>query len=168
MNNPQVLVQEATDAQRSVIERLAQLERHDLSAFRGYTPDADGVFAFDRLPNFFSEPDRHAYLIHYGETLAGFALTRGLSDGGTSVYAFFVVRALRRRSVGHRAALELLRLRPGRWGIAFQEENAGAARFWRQVATAAVGTAWQEELRPGPAGMAPDTWLLLDTQGETR
>lgn len=150
-----------------MIERLAQLERHDLSEFRGYTPDADGVFAFDALPSFFGEPDRRAYLIRSGPTLAGFTLTRGLADGATSIFAFFVVRALRRRGVGHRAALELLRLRPGPWGIAFQEENPGAARFWRRVATACVGSAWREERRPG-AGGTPDVWIRLDTTERAR
>ncbi|WP_377269806.1 hypothetical protein [Peterkaempfera sp. SMS 1(5)a] len=78
-----------------------------------------------------------------------------------------MVRALRRRGVGLQAALELLRSRPGRWGIAYQQANRGAGRFWQQVATAAVGAAWHEEQRPvpppAPPGLPPDTWILLDT-----
>jgi predicted acetyltransferase len=163
-----VTVREVGEDLRSVVERLAQLERHDLSEFRGSTPGADGLFAFSGLPLFFSEPDRHAYLIYHGSTLAGFTLTRDLPDGATSISAFFIVRALRRRGIGDRAAQELLRLWPGPWAIAFQEENAGAARFWRRVVTAAVGPAWREERRPvpppAPANLPPDTWLLLDTR----
>ncbi|MDX6294408.1 MAG: hypothetical protein QOH50_3483 [Kribbellaceae bacterium] len=158
-----VIVQEVGEEHRPVVERLGQLERHDLSEFRGYTPGADGVFAFDRLPLFFSEPDRRVYLIYHGSTLAGFTLTRGLPDGSTSIGAFFIVRGLRRQEVGHRAALELLHQRPGRWSIAFQENNVGAARFWRRLVTAAVGSAWKEEVRPVPDDITPDTWLLLDT-----
>jgi predicted acetyltransferase len=160
-----VVVREVGEEQRLVVERLGQLERHDLSEFRGTTPGPDGLFRSDRLPSFFTEPDRHVYLIHHGPTLAGFILTRLLPDGSTSIGAFFVVRALRRAGVGQLAALELLRIRPGRWSIAFQENNARAARFWRRVATAAVGPDWQEELRPVPdkPDIAPDTWLLLDT-----
>lgn len=105
-------------------------------------------------------PDRRAYLIHRAGDLAGFALTRRTDEGRTSIVAFFVLRALRGQGVGHRAALELLRQRPGRWGIAFQEENLGAGRFWRRVATAAVGGAWRKE-----PGQGPDIWLLLDTGG---
>ena len=148
-----------------MVERLAQLERHDLSKFRGYTPGADGVFAFDTLPSFFSEPDRRAYLLYHGATLAGFTLTRGLPDGATSIVAFFIVRALRKQGVGHRAAQELLRTQPGRWAIAFQEENAGVPRFWRHVATAAVGSEWREGPTPPSAqpGTQRDTWLFLDT-----
>ena len=78
-----------------------------------------------------------------------------------------MVRALRRKGVGHRAAREMLRLHPGPWAIAFQEENPKAARFWRQLATDAVGTAWREERRPvpppAPSHLPDDVWILLDT-----
>lgn len=160
-----VTIREVGPAERLVVERLGQLERHDLSEFRGSTPGPDGLFAFDWLAASFEEPGRHVYLIHRGPTLAGFVLTRLLPDGSISIVAFFVVRALRRRGVGRRAALELLRSRPGAWSIAFQEDNPSAARFWRRLVTAAVGTDWTEELRPVPGKpeIAPDTWLLLDT-----
>jgi predicted acetyltransferase len=159
-----VTVEEVGEERRAVVERLGQLERHDLSEFRGYLPDEDGVFVFDRLPLFFTEPDRHVFLIRYGTSPAGFTTTRQLPDGSTSIGSFFVVRGLRQQKVGHRAALELLRSRPGRWSIAFQENNAGAARFWRRLATAAVGEAWKEEVRPVPGQPGvTDTWIVLDT-----
>ncbi|PRY02217.1 GNAT family N-acetyltransferase [Allonocardiopsis opalescens] len=162
--DPQVTVVEAGPERRATVERLAQLERHDLSEFRGHTPGADGLFAFDALPLFFTEPGRQAYLVHAGSHLAGFALTRPLPDGATSIFAFFVVRALRRRGVGRLAALELIqRCRPGAWRIAFQEDNPGAARFWRRIATECVGTAWSEEVLPG-RGPSPDVWIRLDTR----
>ncbi|RCV48774.1 GNAT family N-acetyltransferase [Marinitenerispora sediminis] len=150
-----------------MIERLAQLERHDLSEFRGTLPGPDGRYPFERLPLFFDEPGRRAYLVRHGSAPVGFALTRPLPDGATSIGAFFVVRALRRQGAGLAAALELLRRQAGAWAIAFQEENAGAARFWRRVATAAVGSAWREERRPVPGRpeLPPDTWLLLATSG---
>ena len=130
MPSPRVTVCPATAEEWPVVERLAQLERHDLSQFRGYVPRADGTYAFDTLDLFRTEPGRQAWLIRYGLTLAGFALTRPLESGGTSMYAFFIVRGLRRHGVGLQAARELLRLIPGVWGIAFQDENAGAQPFW--------------------------------------
>jgi predicted acetyltransferase len=160
-----VTVREVAGESRAVIERLAQLERHDLSEFRGTLPNADGVYEVRWLPLFFEDAERRTYLIECDGALAGFALTRPLDGGVTSLTAFFVVRALRRRGVGRKAALELLRQRPGKWGIAFQEENPGAARFWRRVATDAVGPAWVEEPRPVPGqpDLPPDIWIFLDS-----
>ncbi|WP_229899013.1 GNAT family N-acetyltransferase [Streptomyces hiroshimensis] len=138
-----------------------------MSEFLGHLPAADGTFGFSILPLFFDEPEREALLIEYGAAPGGFVLTRPTSEGRTSISAFFVVRALRRRGVGRRAALQLLHSRPGAWAIAFQEANAGAARFWRGTATAAVGSAWHEETRPvpppAPATLPEDNWIFLNT-----
>jgi predicted acetyltransferase len=160
-----VTVREVAEERRAIIERLAQLERHDLSEFRGTLPNADGFYEIRWLPLFFEDPERRTYLIECDGALAGFALTRPLDGEVTSLTAFFIVRALRRRGVGHTAALELLRQRPGKWGIAFQEENPAAARFWRRVATDAVGPAWVEEPRPVPGqpDLPPDIWIFLDS-----
>ena len=154
-----------TDEQRPLVERLWQLYSHDLSEFRGVMPDGDGLFTPGRLPLYFGNPDRCGYLIFHGSALAGFALIRGLSEGPRVMGEFFVVRASRRRRVGQQAALQVLELHPGRWEIAFQEENPAAARFWRRVATASGATS-QEERRPIDAkpDLPSDTWLLLTTQ----
>jgi predicted acetyltransferase len=155
-----------TRQQRHVADRLWQLYRHDLSEFRGSMPNSDGLYKLGRLPTFFEDPDRRGYLIHGGQALAGFALIRGLTEEPKVVGEFFVVRAARRQRVGYEAAMSLLRLHPGRWGIPFQEENQGAARFWRRVASDVAEAACKEERRPVPRkpGIPPDTWLLLSTR----
>jgi len=156
----------ATRQQRRVTERLWQLYRHDLSEFRGSVPDSEGLYKPGRLPTFFEDPDRCGYLIYSDQAPAGFGLIRGLTEEQKVMGGFFVVRAVRRQRVGHEAAMSLLRLHPGRWAIPFQEENQGAARFWRRVAADATGAACKEEERPVPGkpGIPPDTWLLLSTR----
>lgn len=162
-----VRLREVVPEERPLVERLWQLYRHDLSEFRGTLPDAEGRYPLHRLPGFFAEdPDRRAYLVLSGPSVVGFTLVRALTERPASIAEFFVVRAVRRQGVGHRAAEELLvRAHPGPWQIAFQEENPGAARFWRQVASDVAGTGWREERRPVPGKphLPPDTWLLLDT-----
>jgi predicted acetyltransferase len=129
-------------------------------------PDSEGLYKPGRLPAFFEHLDRCGYLIHSGQALAGFALIRGLSEEPKVVGEFFVVRAARRQGVGYEAAMSLFRLHPGRWEIPFQEENQGAARFWRRVANDVAGSACKEEQRPVPGkpGIPPDTWLLVRTR----
>jgi predicted acetyltransferase len=107
--------------------------------------------------------DRCGYLIVSHEAPVGFAMVRGLSGQMRVVGEFFVVRAVRRRGVGRRAAAQLLRLHPGRWEIPFQEENPGAAGFWRRVAADLVGSSWREDRRPVPGKphLPPDVWLRL-------
>jgi len=154
-----------TTQQRHAAARLWQLYRHDLSEFRGSMPDGEGLYKPGRLPTFFEDSDRCGYLIHSGPALAGFAMVRGLSREPKVMGEFFVVRAARRQRVGYDAVTGLFRLHPGRWEIAFQEENPGAARFWRRVAAGVAGAACKEERRPVPGKpeIPPDTWLILST-----
>jgi predicted acetyltransferase len=155
----------STSEQRHAAERLWQLYVHDLSEFRGSMPNEQGLYKLGRLPGFFEDPDRCGYLIYCEQALAGFAFVRGLSMEPKVVGEFFIVRAVRRQRVGYEAAVKLLHLHSGCWEIPFQEENPGAARFWRRVATETVGPAVKEERRPVPGKPAipPDTWLVLTT-----
>lgn len=163
--SPTTSIRPMTEDDRPLVERLWQLYAHDLSEFRGWLPDGDGLYPSGRLPLFFDDPDRCGYLVCRGAAVVGFALVRDLSGDPRVLGEFFVVRAARRLRVGQDAALAVLRAHPGRWEIAFQEDNPGAARFWRRVATEAVGSAWTEERRPipGKPAMPYDTWLALTT-----
>jgi predicted acetyltransferase len=156
----------ADTSTRAVVERLGQLERHEMSRFTGDLPGPDGQFDFPRLSRFFTDADHQAYLIHSDERLAGFCLIRPFDGGSSFVHAFFVVRALRQRGVGLAAATDLLRSRRGRWAIAFVEENEPAARFWRQVATDVVGDSWTSELRRAPNTGRAFTFLHVDVDRE--
>jgi predicted acetyltransferase len=158
-----------TEDHRPTVERLWQLYMHDLSEYRSFLPDAEGLYKWGRLPLYFGESDRCGYLIRHGD-LAGFVLVRGLDADARVVGEFFVVRAVRRQQVGRRTMHRLFDLHPGPWEIPFQENNAGAARFWRAVATETAGSSWTEERRtiPDKPALAPDTWILLDTLAEHR
>jgi predicted acetyltransferase len=163
---PATTLTPVTETTRPVIERLWQLYLHDLSEFRDTMPDEHGSFKAGRLPGYLVDDDDHgAYLIGSEGKLAGFVLLRGLVHQPRTIGEFFVLRGVRRRRVGHEAAVTALREHPGAWEIAFQEENPGAARFWRRVATDVAGTTWREERRPVPGKpeIPPDVWLLLQT-----
>lgn len=156
-----------TAEQHALLDRLDQLYRHDLSEFRDALPDEDGRFRSrlaDYLPDA-PDPDRGAYLVRHGGTVAGFVLLRGLVEPPRHLGEFFIIRRFRREGVGRTVVRELFRRHPGPWQLAFQEENPAAARFWRRVATEAVGPAFHEELRPVPGKdwLPPDVWLSLDT-----
>ena len=159
-------LERVTPEQRPVLERLWQLYAYDLSEFRGSMPDSEGLYKPGRMPLYLEDPDWCCYLICTDAVPAGFAMVRGLSDEPRVIGEFFVLRSARRQRVGHQAALALLGMHPGRWEIAFQEENPGAARFWRRVAADSAGADWGEEPRPipGKPELPPDTWLFLNAR----
>jgi predicted acetyltransferase len=146
------------------VERLWQLYWHDLSEFRRVLPDADGLFPDRLLAPYRDNPDCRGYLIEDGGPPLGFVFVGRLAEGPRLMSEFFVVRAARRTGVGYRATLDPLNRHPGRWEIPFQEENQGAARFWRHAATAVAGDTWTEERRPVPGKphLPHDVWITLD------
>jgi predicted acetyltransferase/ADP-ribose pyrophosphatase YjhB (NUDIX family) len=149
------------DADWEVVERLWQLYFHDLSEFRGTTPRPDGTFRRGHLGWYErGDADRVAYLARLGERPIGFALVRGLTGDRRHLGEFFVARSARGSGHARAFAEHVLRAHPGRWEIAFQEENPRAARFWRRLGDEVLsGTT--EETRPVPdkPHLPPDVWL---------
>ena len=163
---PPVDLELATVNSRPIIENLLQLYIHDLSQFRFSRPDERGRFNHDdRYAIFFNDPDRCAYLFRDEFGPVGFGLARGLDEDRRLMAGFFIVHGVRRHGVGRAAALEMLRRHPGAWEIPFQEENSGAARFWRALADLAVGRAWTEDRRPVPTKphIPDDVWITLNS-----
>lgn len=159
-----VTLEPVTEDEVEVVERLWQLYRHDLSEFRGMLPETDGLFRAGRLPAHLADESSRVLLVRRGGRPAGFALVRSTgADEERTISEFFVVRAVRRAGVGREVALAVLRAQPGRWLIGFQEENPGAARFWRRIATEVAGDTWTEERVPVPdkPWLPPDVYLRV-------
>lgn len=148
-----------------LVERLWQLYQHDLSEFRDMLPDDMGLFTLGHLPTYLHDPDSSGYIFCQGTRPVGFAFVSGLETQPLGISEFFVIRAVRRSGVGRLAARQLFAKHTGHWEVAFQEENPGAARFWRRLAVEVSPTGYREEQRavPGKPHLPPDTWLLLTT-----
>ncbi|MFJ9562396.1 GNAT family N-acetyltransferase [Streptomyces fuscichromogenes] len=156
-----VVVRPAGPVDRTIVERLWLMFRHDLSEFRGLLPRPDGSFRDERVADAFSSPGWAPYLFVRGEHPVGFAFVRALDAPVRVLNSFFVVRGARRTGIGQAAVREVLARHPGRWEIAFQYENPGAVAFWRRVAAGVAGDAWTEEPRavPGRPELPPDVWI---------
>lgn len=147
----------ARPSERPVLENLLNLYIHDFSEVLGRVPDPDGRFTYDRLPLYFEEPGRTAFLIRRGGDLAGFALVSSgsLVSGSPEIRdlsEFFVVRGLRRRGVGRSAASQVFRRFPGVWEVRVMDRNEGASAFWEDAISRHTHGAFQAhpwESEPG-------------------
>jgi predicted acetyltransferase len=152
--------------QWSIVAWLWQDFRHDLAVVVNGFPYADGRYRHEWLAEY-PAPDRCGYLAwaphpNSGEDApVGFALVRGLDTEERSMQAFFVVPAARRGGVGRAFALDVIGRHAGPWAVPFQHHNTAAVSFWREVASAAWGTAWAEttEAVPGKPDVPPDHWI---------
>jgi predicted acetyltransferase len=129
-----------------ILANLLELYAHDFSDFHGIELGADGRFGYKSLPLYWSEPDRHPFLVIIDSKLAGFAFVKRGSEvsGNENVWdmaEFFVVRGYRRRGVGTQVAHEVWKRFPGAWEIRVMSANVSARDFWAHAISTFTGDA---------------------------
>ena len=159
----ETVLEVATSSDARLLSNLLELYVHDLSDAFAIDIGADGRFGYDRLPLYWSEPERRfAFLIRHGGRIAGFALaTRGspVSDDPDvlDVAEFFVLRRYRRAGVGRRAACLLWNRLAGRWTVRVSEGNARGLAFWKSVVGEYTNGVVSESTRAG----SPHGWRVF-------
>src|SRR5438270_9299770 len=116
-----------------------------MSAVHGYDMTAHGTYIYRYVDHYFLEADRDAYLLRHEGALAGFVMSRELPTGEREVAEFFVVRSHRRAGVGTQAAEALFALHPGRWVVAYDDQNHDGSAFWPGVVERVAAGAVQRE-----------------------
>jgi predicted acetyltransferase len=122
-------VSEVQPSERGVVRRLMELYAYDWSELDGRDVDEHGDFGYPWLDHYWTDENRHAFLIRIEDKLAGFALVR--QDQRTEMAEFFILRRYRRRGVGAACAAEVFHRFPGRWEVTQQVTNPAATAFWR-------------------------------------
>lgn len=155
------------DDQWGIVAWLWQAFRHDLATVVNGLPYGDGRYQASRLKKYPSS-DSVGYLAWRAHPKTGedapiaFAMIEGLEGARRTIEGFWVAPAARRSGTGRRFALDVLSRHEGPWTIAFQHDNIGASRFWRDVANHAFGPeGWAEEERhvPGLPDARPDHYI---------
>jgi len=163
VDSQEVALDVATPRDAVVLSNLLELYIHDLSETFPVELGADGRFGYEKLPLYWSEPERRfPFLIRCGTRVIGFALvTRGspASDDPDAfdVAEFFVVRRHRRSGAGRRAAFLLWNRLPGSWIVRVSEGNRSGRPFWASVIAEYTSGAVTETTRPG----SPHPWRVF-------
>ena len=162
-HSPDVTLDEAAPGDAALLANLLELYIHDLSEIFPVEIGADGRFGYDKLPRYWSEPDRRfPFLIRHRGRAAGFVLiTRGspASDDPDvfDVAEFFVLRRYRRSGIASRAAFLVWTRFPGPWVVRVSEGNVGALPFWRRVIGEFTRGSATEAIRSG----VPISWRVF-------
>ena len=170
MDAEAVTLDVATADAAALLSRLLELYVHDLSEVFPIAIGADGLFRYDKLPLYWSEPERRfPFLIRSDGQLAGFALASRGSPAtddpeDLDVAEFFVLRAHRRAGVGRRAAWLLWDRLPGSWVVRVSEGNRAGLPFWRATIRGYTRGAFSEHERPGD----PHPWRVFQLESGGR
>jgi predicted acetyltransferase len=153
---------ERADAEHeTILANLLQLYAHDFSEFYDVDLGPDGRFVYKELPLYFSESNRHAFLVRKDGMWAGFILMRRGSqisgaDDVWDVAEFFVLRGCRRRGVGTEIARRIWSRFPGKWEVRVMEGNRSAHRFWERAIALFVG----REIAPVAVQKNGEAWRV--------
>jgi predicted acetyltransferase len=152
----------AQRGEETMVANLLELYIHDFSEFVDVEIGADGRFGYADLPLYWSDPDRHAFLIRMDGKLAGLVFVRRVQSDSESGSAwdmaeFFVLRGYRRRGLGTEVAHEVWKQFPERWRVRVREANVPALHFWARAIAAFLG----EAIEPARVERAGDTWRVF-------
>jgi predicted acetyltransferase len=152
----------ATLEQKPILANLLELYGHDFSEFHDINLGPDGRFGYKCLPLYWSEPDRHPFLVRIDGKLAGFAFVKRGSEVSRNqtvwdMAEFFVIRGYRRRGIGTQIAHEVWRRFPGRWEVRVLQSNASAYHFWERAISIFAG----EAIHPVRIEKSGECWELF-------
>jgi predicted acetyltransferase len=138
MSEMTVRIEKASIKQKPVVERLMQLYMYEFTAMQDADVNQDGLFEYEYLDLYWSEPDRLPFLIYVNAAIAGFVLVNSYTVLNREVEAksiaeFFVMQKYRLQGVGKTVARRIFDMFPGKWEIREIQPNVPAQRFWRKV-----------------------------------
>jgi predicted acetyltransferase len=120
-----------------IVKNLVPYYVYDMSEYLGWATKPDGRHdGCDGIEAYWSDPDKHAFILRSGKEPAGFVLLLEGNHGPDIDYSFtdfFVLRKFRGRGVGERIARHFFKRYPGRWQVDHLKQNKPAAIFWRKV-----------------------------------
>ncbi|HEX3815587.1 MAG TPA: GNAT family N-acetyltransferase [Mycobacteriales bacterium] len=133
----------ASETEKPVLRRLLELYGYDFSEIDGRDVDEHGEFGYRYLDHYWTDPDRHAFLVRVDSRWAGFVLVRtGDMPAATDIAEFFILRKYRRSGLGREVARQIFNRFPGKWQTRQVAGNSGATQFWHS----AIPVEFYEEL----------------------
>jgi predicted acetyltransferase len=128
---PDVEVLPATLGHKTAIARLLELYSYDFTEFTDEDVGGDGSFGYPYLDNYWTDADRHPFLIRSDGRIAGFAFVR--TGAPHDMAEFFVLRKYRGGGIARHAARMLFAMFPGEWQVRELTANTRASAFWRKA-----------------------------------
>lgn len=131
--------------QATILANLLELYAHDFSEFMETEINDDGRYGYPSLLLYWSEPQRHPFLIKVENKLAGFVFVqRGsqitVDESVWDVAEFFILRSYRRHRIGIKAARLVWERFRGNWEVRVMESNQAAKEFWQSAISEFRGT----------------------------
>jgi predicted acetyltransferase len=123
---------------REIIANLLEKYSYEFSQYSNNDVNKFGLYGYQYLDCYWTETNRHPYIIEVDEQIAGFALINDfpeVEDRKTDfcVSEFFVMHKYRRSGVGKKAFFMAMDLHKGKWQLKRHPKNLASVYFWDKV-----------------------------------
>lgn len=129
-----------TYEEKEVLKNLLELYLYELSCYSEQIElNKFGLYGYRYLDHYWTDENRHAFLIFSEDNLAGLALVRKFDYSGNDkdyrwlMSEFFVLRKYQNKGIGRLAAHQLFSRFSGPWIVAQMENNIPSRRFWEKA-----------------------------------
>jgi predicted acetyltransferase len=138
--------------QKSVLRQLMEFCSYDFSIYDQADVNEHGLFGYDRIDHYWTDPERYPFLIKVQGQYAGFVLVSRYQPGERpqplwSICEFFVMRKYRRQGVGRFAARTIFDRYRGAWEVNQVYSNDISRVFWEAVIGDYAGGEFEAERR---------------------
>ena len=140
---------EVEEKDKNIIFNLMQLYTYELSFYEDETTNFqlldNGLFKLSKyIDLYWTQEERHPYILKCDGKLAGFVLERFNEDGMNEIAEFFVLNKFRKHGAGTFMANEMFKKYKGKWEIRTLLRNKQAQEFWRKVVKSASNGNYEE------------------------
>tara|TARA_B100000609_G_C17140022_1_gene395011 strand:- start:312 stop:857 length:546 start_codon:yes stop_codon:yes gene_type:complete len=145
----------ATYDEKPIFRRLLELYAYDFSVYDNLTLNDHGEYGYKYLDHYWTESDRHPFLLRIHGKPAGFAMVNShcfIQDAQFAIAEFFVVRLHRRCGIGTLFAKSVINQFPGTWEVRVMASNEPAEAFWSRLITTHYGVSAHAHSHPAWQG----------------
>jgi predicted acetyltransferase len=151
----------ATLEQKPILANLLELYAYDFTEHCDFDIGDNGFYGYPNLSTYWSEPNKHPYLILVDSKIAGLALIQKGSpiDNKLDVWdmaEFFVMKKYKRHGIGTTVALKIWEQFNGPWQIRVLTNNSTANKFWLH----AIKTFSPKKLLKTKVSIKNDDWVI--------
>lgn len=122
---------------KEILRNLLEKYQFEFSQWDNRDVNRLGLYGYDYLDSYWTEPNRWAFFILSGGRLAGFAMVNDYPEVAEptdySLSEFCVLHKYRRQGVGKAAAFALYDRFHGRWQLMRHPHNIPSVYFWNAV-----------------------------------
>ena len=124
--------------QKPIIAQLYELYTYEMTDLADFDIGDNGFYGYSELPLYWTNANKHPYLVWVNKKLAGFILVQQGSpiDEDQDIWdiaEFFIMRKFRKKGVGQFAMQQILEKYNGRWQVRVWDNNKVAHAFWDSI-----------------------------------